>query len=75
MDKLDHDLPARLRGLRESMHPVRSATITSQLMGLSPSLLGKYERGECKPGLSALELIADYYQVSIDYLTGGPKDV
>lgn len=71
---MTNEFPARLRKLRESMRPVRSATITSQLMGLSPDALRKYERGDNEPGLSALKLIADYYHVSIDYLIGAEKD-
>jgi transcriptional regulator with XRE-family HTH domain len=47
--------------------------ITSQLIGLSPSALRKYERGEREPSLSALVLIADYYGVSLDYLAGKEK--
>ena len=42
----------RLRELRESMKPVRSMTVTSQLMGLSPDALRKYERGEVEPRMS-----------------------
>ena len=63
----------RLRALRENQKPVRSMVITSQLMGLSPSALGKYERGENEPGRAALALIADYYGVSVDYLVNGTK--
>lgn len=63
----------RLRGLREGKKPVRSMVITSQLIGLSPSALGKYERGESEPGLAALALIADYYEVTVDYLVTGKK--
>lgn len=63
----------RLRALRENQKSVRSMVITSQLMGLSPSALGKYERGESEPGLAALALIADYYGVSVDYLVNGTK--
>lgn len=58
----------RLRELRESMKPVRSMTVTSQLMGLSPDALRKYERGDVEPKMSALKAIADYYGVSIDEL-------
>ena len=47
----------RLRELRESMKPVRSMTVTSQLMGLSPDALRKYERGEVEPRMSALKAI------------------
>lgn len=65
--------PRRLRSLREHMRPVRSMVITSQLIGLSPSALRKYERGEREPSLSALVLIADYYGVTLDYLAGKEK--
>ncbi len=65
--------PQRLRSLREHMRPVRSMVITSQLIGISPSALRKYERGEREPSLSALVLIADYYGVSLDYLAGKEK--
>ena len=43
-------------------------TVTSQLMGLNPDALRRYERGEAEPTMSALEKIADYYHVSVDYL-------
>ena len=61
--------PERLRKLRESMRPVRS-TVTSQLMGLHPDMLRRYERGEAEPSMDALYKIADYYGVSTDYLMG-----
>lgn len=43
-------------------------TVTSQLMGLSPDALRKYERGEVEPRMSALKAMAEYYGVSIDEL-------
>ena len=46
-------------------------TVTSQLMGMNPDALRRYERGEAEPTLSALEKIADYYHVSVDYLVRG----
>ena len=46
-------------------------TVTSQLMGLNPDALRRYERGEAEPTMSALEKIADYYHVSVDYLVRG----
>lgn len=58
----------RLRKLRESTKPIRSMTVTSQLMGLSPDALRKYERGEVEPKMSALKLIAAYYHISLDEL-------
>lgn len=63
------EFPSRLRRLRESKHPVRSMEVTGGLMGLStPGMLRRYERGEAEPSASALIKIADYYNVSIDYL-------
>ena len=64
------EFTARLRKLRESMRPLRSMTVTSQLMGLPPDALRRYERGESEPSMSSLEKIADYYHVSVDYLMG-----
>ena len=64
-------LPERLRRLRESRRPLKSMTVTSQLMGMNPDALRRYERGEAEPTLSALEKIADYYHVSVDYLVRG----
>ena len=63
--------PERLRKLRESRRPLKSMTVTSQLMGMNPDALRRYERGEEEPTLSALEKIADYYHVSVDYLVRG----
>ena len=63
-------LADRLRLLRESTRPLRSMTVTSQLIGLGPDSLRKYERGEREPNIEALCLIADYYHVSTDYLLG-----
>nr|WP_242976596.1 helix-turn-helix transcriptional regulator [Intestinimonas butyriciproducens] len=45
-------------------------TVTSQLMGLHPDMLRRYERGEVEPSMGALYKIADYYGVSTDYLMG-----
>jgi transcriptional regulator with XRE-family HTH domain len=33
-------------------------------------MLRRYERGEAEPSASALIKIADYYNVSVDYLLG-----
>ena len=60
----------RLRRLRESRRPLKSMAVTSQLMGLPPDALRRYERGEAEPCMSSLQKIADYYHVSVDYLMG-----
>ena len=61
---------ARLQQLRESKRPVRSRKVTSELCGLPPDAIRRYERGEAEPTLSSLLLLADYFEVSLDYLTG-----
>ena len=42
----------------------------SELCGLSPSVISKYEQGERQPKLETLILLADYFDTSIDYLVG-----
>ena len=69
-----NEFPDRLRRLRESMRPLRSMTVTSQLMGLSPYALRKYERGEVEPKMTALKLIAAYYHISLDELCKMEED-
>lgn len=61
---------ARLKRLRELKKPVLSAGVTSELIGFHANTLRCYERGEADPSRRHLEMIADYYGVSIDYLTG-----
>ena len=69
-----NEFPDRLRRLRESMRPLRSMTVTSQLMGLSPDALRKYERGDVEPKMTALKLIAAYYHISLDELCKMEED-
>lgn len=42
----------------------------AQSIGSSRSLLSKYERGASEPGLRQLKKLADFYDVSLDYLFG-----
>ena len=60
----------RLQHLRESKKPLRSRKVTSELCGLPSDAIRRYERGEAEPTLSSLLLIADYFEVSLDELTG-----
>lgn len=39
-------------------------------LGVSAGIIGMYESGKRKPSYEALEAIADYFNVTIDYLTG-----
>ena len=64
------ELAVRLQKLRETKRPLRSRRVTGELMGLSKNALQKYERGERIPNAGALVMIADYYNVSVDFLLG-----
>lgn len=60
----------RLQKLREKHRGLRRATL-SELCGLPPDTIRKYERGQVlNPTIESLTAIADYFDVSIDYLIG-----
>lgn len=56
----------RLQRMREQRRISRR--IMSELCGLSPSMISKYERGEKQPKLESLIILADFFECSIDYL-------
>ena len=58
----------RLRQLRNEKK--LSLRELSKKINLSYSALGKYERGEREPDFHTLEKIADFFNVSLDYLLG-----
>ena len=60
--------PERLRRLRERRRVSRY--VVSELCGWNRSAIRRYELGEREPGLKELVSIADYFEVSLDYLTG-----
>ncbi len=58
----------RLRCLREKKRISR--IVLSELCGLSPDAIRKYELGEREPTLKSLVAMAEYFGVSVDYLVG-----
>ena len=42
----------------------------AEKLGFSAGLIGMYESGKRKPSFEALEAIADFFNISIDYLMG-----
>ena len=60
--------PERLRRLRERRRMSRKAL--GECCGLSKNIIGQYERGEREPMASSLTAIADFFEVSVDYLIG-----
>ena len=65
-----NEFSERLRKLREERKPVKSMATVSELCGLERSAVRRYERGERAPSMKALIALADYYEVSLDYLLG-----
>lgn len=65
---MPEEFAQRLRRLREKQG--KSRVVLSQLCGLPPGSIRRYERGEGKPSVASLLAIADYFGVSVDYLLG-----
>lgn len=66
--RMPSDFPTRLRMLREKKR--QKQQVVSEMCGLHRGTIRRYERGEREPGLKELVAIADYFEVSIDYLVG-----
>jgi len=60
--------PERLQKLRERRRMNRKAL--GELCGLSKNIIGQYEKGEKEPSLRTLVELADFFEVSVDYLLG-----
>ncbi len=62
----------RIRFLRESMK--LSQAKTGELFGAAQSSINRYESGEASPPFEVLLKMADYYDVSMDYIFGRTDD-
>ncbi len=58
----------RLRELRKKRG--MSQVALAERLGLSKSTIGAYETGDITPSVEALNTIADFFNVDIDYLLG-----
>jgi len=58
----------KLKELRKKKHV--SQTRLAIELNLSQNTVSRYETGEHEPDLVTLVLIADYFDVSVDYLLG-----
>lgn len=63
----------RLQQLRERKRISRR--VLSELCGLNSDAVRRYERGEAEPTLHSLVAIAEYFEVSVDYLIGKERDI
>ena len=62
------DFPERLQKLRERRHISRR--VLSELCGLDHDAVRRFERREGVPSVAALIALADYFEVSVDWLVG-----
>lgn len=60
--------PERLQQLRERRR--MSRRVLSELCGLSRSAISRYERGERQPRLDEATELAEFFDVSLDWLSG-----
>ena len=65
---MNSEFPQRLRMLRERNRVSRR--VLSELCGLSKNMVARYERGERVPSLADAEALADFFGVTLDYLSG-----
>lgn len=63
----------RLRALRGKRKVTRS--ILAQLCGLHTNAVSEYERGVTMPSVESLAKLAEYFDVTMDYLVGRDDDV
>lgn len=62
------ELKDRLKELR-TMKGLSQVAL-AEALGVSKSIIGAYETGDRKPSYEILEELADFFNVSMDYLTG-----
>ena len=62
------DFKERLKELRKK-RGISQAALAERL-GMSKSTIGAYEVGDISPSLEALNALADFFNVDIDYLLG-----
>ena len=60
--------PIRLKELRQSRG--LKQTDMAEIMGIVPRQYQRYERGEGEPSLAGWIFLADFFDVSLDYLVG-----
>lgn len=58
----------KLKALRKSRHLTQIAV--QMKTGIEQSLISKFENGERVPPTETLIILADFYDVSIDYILG-----
>lgn len=65
-------LPERLLALRKERNQSQKSIVAE--MGMALNTYVRYERGEREPTASVLVQMADFYNVSLDYLVGRSEE-
>ena len=65
------DFKERLKELRQQRGV--SQAVLAERLGMSKSTIGAYETGDITPSLEALNALADFFNVDINYLHGHPE--
>ena len=68
-----------MRDFSEVLHELRTEKKISQkalgkILGISDRNIRFYETGEHRPDFEGLLILADYFQVSLDYLVGRSEE-
>ena len=64
--------PKRLQRMREQRGVSRR--VLSELCGMNENQVARFEKGQRKPNQDALCALADYFDVSVDYLLCREKE-
>lgn len=67
-DGLNKPFSSRLRGLMEELKCTQKEL--GEAIGVTYQAIGAYRDGKALPGLEVAQKIADYFNVSLDYLSG-----
>lgn len=68
---VNHEFGPRLRRLRQERGLLQRDV--EEALSLRPGAGSQYERGLREPGFALLLTVADYFDVSVDYLLGRPQ--
>jgi transcriptional regulator with XRE-family HTH domain len=71
MEDVVAEVGNRIKALRKAQRIERKEA--AKALGLEYECLAKYERGIREPDMATLKRIAEYFNVSLDYLYGRPE--
>ncbi len=61
----------KIKELRQQLNKTQEEI--AKILNISQSNYSKYERNEIEPDIKTLKKIADYFDVSLDFLCGRPR--